>query len=114
MSIRAAGLAAESLVYNESYEDLKGSPTVRFRIKTDTDHAKRDLEKAELLFPSSSEEEFLSLWRMGFDDAVIMMESSQDKLHRIADFCLANPDREILRMRLRRSAICSNTVMAEF
>jgi hypothetical protein len=100
VSIRAAGLAAESLVYNESYEDLMGNATIRFRIKTDTDHAKRDLEKAELMFPSSTDEQFLFFWRIGFDNAVIMMSSSQDKLHCIADYLLANPDREILRAEL--------------
>jgi hypothetical protein len=93
VSIRAAGLAAESLVYNESLADLMANSTVRFCIKTDTDNAKRDLEKAGL--PTSTEEEFLKFWSMGFDDAVIMLKDSQDKLCCIADYCLANLDREI-------------------
>lgn len=93
VSIRAAGLAAESLVYNESLDDLMRNPTVRFWIRTDTDNAKRDLEKAGLT--ASTEEEFLNFWSMGFDDAVIMMKNHQDKLHCIADYCLANLDREI-------------------
>ncbi len=97
MSISAAGLAAESLVYNESYEDLMADPAVRWNIKTDTDHARRDLEREKLLHPSSGDQEFLFYWRTGFDDAVIIMRSSQDKLQRIADYLLANPDREILR-----------------
>jgi hypothetical protein len=100
VSIRAAGLAAESLVYGESFEDLMRNPAVRRSIKTDTDNAKRDLEKAGLLFLSSSDEEFVLLWSMGFDDAICMMRSSQDKLHCIADYCLANLDREILRAEL--------------
>lgn len=95
VSIRAAGLAAESLVYNEDFDDLMRNPAVRRSIKTDTDNAKRDLEKAGVLFPSSSEEEFVLFWSMGFEDAVIMMRSSQDKLHCIADYCLSNLDREI-------------------
>ncbi len=93
--IRAAGLAAESLVYNEDFDDLMRNPAVRRSIKTDTDNAKRDLEKAGLLFPSSTEEDFVLLWSMGFDYAVVMMRSSQDKLHRIADYCRSNLDREI-------------------
>jgi hypothetical protein len=94
VSIRAAGLAAESLVYGESFDDLMQDPAVQFRIKTDTDNAKSDLERAGLR--PRTEEEFVSFyWRAGFEDAVNMMESSQDKLHRIADYCLANLDREI-------------------
>ena len=36
VSIRAAGLAAESLIYGESFEDLMNSPSIRCRVKTDT------------------------------------------------------------------------------
>jgi hypothetical protein len=94
VSIRAAGLAAESLFYGESFDSLMGNPSVQFRIKTDTDNAKRDLEKAGL-YPST-EEEFISFfWRTGFDDAVILMRNFMDKLHGIADYCLANLDRDI-------------------
>jgi hypothetical protein len=52
------------------------------------------------MFPSSTDEQFLFFWRIGFDNAVIMMSSSQDKLRCIADYLLANPDREILRAEL--------------
>jgi hypothetical protein len=100
VSIRAAGLAAESLVYNEAFDALMGNPAVRFRIKTDTDNAKRDLAKAGLLFPSSSDAEFVFLFSMGFYDAVTMLRNSQDKLHCIADYCLANLDREISKAEL--------------
>ena len=93
--IRAAGLAAESLVYNETFEHLMGDPAVRRSIKADTDNAKRDLVAAQLLFSSSSDAEFVHWWRMGFDDAVCLLRSSQDNLQRIADYCLMNQDRDI-------------------
>jgi hypothetical protein len=48
VTIRAAGLAAESITYNESFDDLMENSEVRFRIKTDTDYAKRDMERAGL------------------------------------------------------------------
>lgn len=95
VSIRAAGLAAESVVYNEEFDNLMRDPSVRRSIKTDTDNAWQDLQSEKLLFPSSSDEEFVHLFRMGFDDAVIMLRSSQDKLLRIADYCLQNQDRDI-------------------
>jgi hypothetical protein len=99
VSIRAAGLAAESVFYRESFENLMVDPVVRFRIKTDTDNAKRDLE-ARGLAPKD-EEEFVSFyWRSGFHDAVSMTESSQEKVNRIAEYCLANRDREIPRAEL--------------
>jgi hypothetical protein len=98
VSIRAAGLAAECLVYRESFEELMEDAAVRSSIKTDTENVKRDLVKAGL--PSSSDEELLPLWRMGFDDAVNMMRDHQDKLHCIADYCLANLDREISKSEL--------------
>jgi hypothetical protein len=41
------------------------------------------------------ESEFLPYWRTGFDDAFHVMESSQGNIHRIADYCLANLDRDI-------------------
>jgi hypothetical protein len=94
LSIRAAGLAAESLVYNELLDDLMGNPTVQFSIKTDTDHAKQDLVNAGL--PPSTEAEFRKYWDIGFSEAWNMMRNSQDKLHRIAEYCLANLGREIL------------------
>jgi hypothetical protein len=93
VSIRAAGLAAESLVYNESFENLMQDPDVLFSIKTDTDNAKRDLEKAGLTI--SSERDFLFYWNIGFYEAVSMMRGSQDELHRIADYCMGNLDRVI-------------------
>ena len=94
VSIRAAGLAAESLVYGESFEDLMNNPSVRLMIKTDTDNAKRDLENAGLC--PSTEEEFVSFfWRPGFCDAVSMMRESAEKLRSIAEYCLANLDRDI-------------------
>ncbi len=95
VSIRAAGLAAESIVYKESFDDLMGNAEVRFRIRTDTDNATRDLKTAG--FPVTSEEEFVShRWRTGFNTAVTMMESFQEELNRIADYCRENLDREIL------------------
>ena len=100
VSIRAAGLAAESLVYNELLEDLMRDPVVLRNIKTDTDNAKLDLEKAGLLFPSSGDEDFAAWWSMGIGDALCMMRSSEDKLHRIADYCFANQDRDIPRAEL--------------
>jgi hypothetical protein len=99
LRVRAAGLAAESLVYGQPFEELMATPAVRRSIKTDTDNAKRDLVNEGL--PVTSEAEFLSsYWRRGFDDAVIMMRSSVDKLHRIADYCLLNLDRTIPRAEL--------------
>jgi hypothetical protein len=44
--IRAAGLVLESIICDESFEELMVNPEIRFRIKTDTDNAKRDLERA--------------------------------------------------------------------
>jgi hypothetical protein len=94
VTIRAAGLAAESIIYNESFEGLMGNSAIRFRIKTDTDNARRDLERAGL--PVTSEKDFVSFyWRIGFDNAVTMLSSSQEKLNRIAEYCRANLDREI-------------------
>jgi hypothetical protein len=43
---------------------------------------------------------FLCIGRSGFHDAVYMVESSQDKVMRIAEYCLANRDREIPRAEL--------------
>ena len=94
VSIRAAGLAAESLIYGESFDDLMKSPSVQWRVKTDKDNAKRDLEMAGL-FPSSEAEFTWFYWRAGFSDAVSMMEASADKLSCIAHYCLANLDRDI-------------------
>jgi hypothetical protein len=98
VSIRAAGLAAESLIYNEPYEDLMQNPEVRFRIKTDMDNAKIDLERGGL--STASDAQLLLLWRMGFDDAVVMMRGFRRELECIADYCLANLDREIPRAEL--------------
>jgi hypothetical protein len=99
VSIRAAGLAAESITYNETFEALMGNPALRRSIKTDTDNAKEDLRRAGL-YPCS-EEEFTSLyWRAGFDDAVLLLASSRNKLDCIAEYCLANLDREIRREEL--------------
>ena len=95
VAIRAGGLAAESLIYNEPFENLMSNPAVRRAVKGDTDNARQDLENARLLFPSSSDEEFVWLFRMGFDDAVCMLRGSQDKLLRIANYCLANQNRDI-------------------
>jgi hypothetical protein len=44
-AIRTAGLAAESLVYNESFDDLMRNPAVLRSVKTDMDNAKLDLKK---------------------------------------------------------------------
>ena len=99
VSIRAAGLAAESLVYKESFEDLMGNAAIRRSIKTDTDNAKRDLEEAGLTV--TNEEEFVfSYWRPGFYDALNILRSSKGKLECIADYCLANLDRTILKAEL--------------
>jgi hypothetical protein len=54
---------------------------------------KRGLEKADP--PASTEQDFLSFWRMEFDDAGIIMKNSQEELQRIADYCMANLDRDI-------------------
>jgi hypothetical protein len=94
VSIRAAGLAAESLVYGGLYEDLMNDPNVQFRIKTDTDNAKSDLEKAGLW--SSTEDEFIRFfWRIGFYEALSMMRDSVDTLRSIAAYCLIHQGREI-------------------
>lgn len=101
MRIRADGLAAESIIYDDSFEDLMANQAVRFRIKTDTDNAKHDLDMAGLA--PTSEEEFVSFyWRAGFHDAVNMMSSSQEKLECIADYCQSNIGREIPRAELAR------------
>jgi hypothetical protein len=102
ITIRAGGLAAESIIYEESFEDLMANPEIRFRIKTDTDNARRDLERAGLV--PTGEEQFVSLyWRIGFHDAVTMMGNSQEKLERIADYCQVNLDREIPGAELARN-----------
>lgn len=94
MRIRAAGLAAESIIYDESFELLMADPEIRFRIKTDTDNARRDLEGACLV--PTSDEQFVSFyWRAGFHDALTMLSNSREKLLCIADYCQANLDREI-------------------
>jgi hypothetical protein len=95
LNIRAAGLAAESLVYREPLETLMLDPDLRFSIETDTRLAKQDLESAGL--PVSSERDFQFYWRIGFHDAVSMMSNSQDKLHCIANYCMDNLDRVIPR-----------------
>ena len=94
VSIRAAGLAAESLVYGQSYEDLMNDPNVQFRIKTDTDNAKCDLQKAGL-WPFSEDEFIQFYWRTGFSEALNMMRESVETLHSIAAYCLANQGRDI-------------------
>lgn len=94
VSIRAAGLAAESLIYRESFEDLMGNPNILSSIKTDTDTAKHDLEMASL--HPSTEAEFINIfWRGGFDDAVCLMRDSLEKVVCIANYCLVNLDRDI-------------------
>jgi hypothetical protein len=98
VSIRAAGLAAESLIYGESFEDLMNNPSVLLVIKTDTDNAKRDLQKAGLC--PLTEDEFVSYWRAGFCDAVTMMCDSVEKLRSIAAYCLENLGRDIPRTEL--------------
>jgi hypothetical protein len=97
VSIRAAGLAAESITYGDSFEDLMRNPDVRFAIKTDTDNAKSDLRRAgfgEITDTMGFVELF---FRPGFDDAVVLLRSSQERLNRIVDYCLANLGREIQR-----------------
>ena len=102
LRIRAGGLAAESIVYNESFQDLMSGPEVQFRIRTDTDNAKLDLERGRLT--PTSEEEFISFfWSVGFQDAVAMMAHSQEKLECIADYCQLNLARDILREELVRN-----------
>jgi len=93
--IRAAGLAAESLAYLEPFDVLMHDPDVLFGIKTDTDLAREDLEKAGL--PASRERDFHFYWRIGFYDAVSMMQDSQYNLHRIADYCIDNLGRDVPR-----------------
>jgi hypothetical protein len=88
VSFRAAGLAAESLVYDESFEDLKGSSAVRFRSKTDTDNAKADLRKAGL-YPCPEDEFIAFFCRLGFDDAVCILRDRLEKVRNIAAYCLA-------------------------
>ncbi len=70
-------------------------PNVQSEIKTDTDNARRDLEKARL-WPST-EEEFIWLWRMGFDLSLTMLRASFDTLVGIAAYCQANQGRDISR-----------------
>ena len=94
VSIRAAGLAAESLVYGESYEDLMNDPSIQFSIKTDTDNAKHDLEIAGL-WPSTEDDFIAFFWRIGFCEALSMMRESVDTLRSIAAYCLANQGRDI-------------------
>jgi hypothetical protein len=94
VAVRAAGLAAESLVYGESFDALISDPNVKQLIKTDTDNAKWDLNRANIR--PQNEDHFINVYfRMGFQDAVTIMQGSQDRLNRIADYCLANQGREI-------------------
>ena len=96
VTIRAAGLAAESLVYRESYQDLMNDPSVRSRIKTDTDNAKCDLEKAGLC--PRTEDEFVNCyWKTGFGNASGLLQERLAELRCIADYCAANQGREIPR-----------------
>lgn len=99
VAIRAAGLAAESLVYNESFDDLMRNPAVLRSLKTDMDNAKLDLKNGGLL--PTDEQEFVSdYWRVGFYDALGVLKHSQDKLGCIADHCFGNLDRTILKAEL--------------
>jgi hypothetical protein len=94
VDIRAAGMAAESLVYGQTFDDIMNDPDHRFEIKTDTDNAMQDLHRAQM--PVGGEQEFRELyWNTSFNDARLMLSNSLDKLLRIADYCEANPDREI-------------------
>ncbi|MFZ0773089.1 MAG: hypothetical protein WCA49_00700 [Candidatus Sulfotelmatobacter sp.] len=90
VTIRAAGLAAESLVFGQTLESF--APDAE-QYKTDVDNAKNDLEAARLPLDPD-------LWRMCFYDARIMLEGSEDKLSAIADYCLANRGREVTREEL--------------
>jgi hypothetical protein len=102
LRIRAGGLAAESIIYGESFQDLMSDPEIQFRIRTDTDNAKRDLERGRLT--PASEEHFISFfWSVGFQDAVAMMTDSKEKLERVADYCQLNLNRDILREELVRN-----------
>ena len=102
LRIRAGGLAAESIVYGESFEELMSNPEVQFRIRTDTNNAKRDLERGRLT--PASDEQFISFfWSLAFQDAVTMMRDSKEKLERIADYCQINLDRDILREEIVRN-----------
>lgn len=99
VTIRAAGLAAESLVYNESLDDLMQNPATRLSLKTDMDNAKLDLTKGGI--HATSEQEFVSdYWRVGFYDALGVLKHGQDKLECIADHCFGNLDRTILKAEL--------------
>ena len=99
VTIRAAGLAAESLVYNESFDDLMRNPAVLRSVKTDMDNAKLDLKKGGLR--ATDEQEFVSdYWSVGFYDALGVLKRGQDKLECIADHCFGNLDRTILKAEL--------------
>ena len=99
VTMRAAGLAAESLVYNESFDDLMQNPAVLRSVKTDMDNAKLDLAKGGIRV--TNEQEFVSdYWRVGFYDALGVLKRSQDKLECISDHCFGNLDRTILKAEL--------------
>ena len=99
VAIRAAGLAAESLIYEEPYEHLMSAADVNWVIKTDLDNAKQDLYRNGLLF-GPNDPTFPEFWRMGFSNAMSMLQDSEDELHAIADYCIANLGREIPRAEL--------------
>jgi hypothetical protein len=69
-------------------------PDIQFNIKTDTDNAKRDLEKANL-WPSTEDDFIKFFWRIGFYEAVGMMRESVEKLRCIAAYCLTKQGRDI-------------------
>src|SRR5439155_19740728 len=82
LPIRAGGIAAESLIYEEPYEQLMSDPQVLWTIKTDLDNAKQDLYRNGLLF-TSDDPTFPQFWRTGFTDAVCLLRNAEDKLHAI-------------------------------
>lgn len=95
VSIRAGGLAAESLVYDESYETLMQDLGVLRSIEGDLLNAKQDLIHERLLLPGSSPDEFLSMWKSRFYEARGFLRDSLDQVRRIAAYCEANQDRDI-------------------
>jgi hypothetical protein len=99
VTIRAGGIAAESVVFGEEYGDLIKSSEVRYRIKTDTDNAKQDLQRHRLI-TDMNDPTFPPLWEMGLYDALSLLKNRKHTLTAIADYCMANLNRDILREEL--------------
>jgi hypothetical protein len=94
VAIRAGGLAAESLMYGESYRQVMSDSNVHWIIKTDIDNAKGDLIRHRIM-SGPEDPTFPQWWQIGFSNATSMLIDGVRLLDAMADYCLANRDRDI-------------------